>query len=245
MTESPITKATLVSLLGTLSEGEVLVGGQALWFWAHYFGVIDDDAPLFSKDADILGDRMTVERLSKVFRHGRREPLIGGFGTVLLGEVYLPVDNQETAARVDVINSICGADTQKVKDSALKVTLELEGKVVEFAVLHPIDCLKSKTTNLAVLKDKQDAYGIMQAHTSLSVGRAFIKRLVEEAEWDLVHTFVEVIAKHARSATGQACRNFEVEIYDALPMEALERSPGEKFISQRLPRLKREMARKK
>jgi hypothetical protein len=119
----------------------VLVGGQALIFWADYYHISDEQAEmtLLSKDIDFLGNYETAEYCSKIWA----------------GELYKPNCDDQTPNTAKVVFSLENGKKIEVDFLAYLYGLkksELEKNVLvkvpennlNFFVLNPVFCLKSR-----------------------------------------------------------------------------------------------------
>jgi hypothetical protein len=100
-------------LLGVCDDSEVLVGGQALMFWAARYGLsVPKQLPVISQDADFLTQSPTaadsVEKFARAIhgkaRFARRQAL-----TSLVGQVELDLSAEEFV-NVDIIFKVIGLD---------------------------------------------------------------------------------------------------------------------------------------
>lgn len=165
--EIAFTAERLRKLLSGVDRNAVLIGGQALAFWAEYYRIrIDDTLPIVSKDADFLGDRALVERISEISGGHATYPPRRAI-TALVGQVTIELANDQFL-NVDVLHKVVGIKSDSVKRRAEEVVFD----GLKFMIMHPIDVLQSRISNLATLKDKQNEMGILQA--KLEIGRAHV-----------------------------------------------------------------------
>ncbi|KAB2841543.1 MAG: hypothetical protein F9K47_11110, partial [Burkholderiales bacterium] len=107
----------LRKLLSGVGRNGVLVGGQALAFWADYYRIpLDDALPVVSKDADFLGDRALVERISEVSGGHASFPPRRAM-SALIGQVTIELANDQFLD-VDVLHKIVGVRADSVKRRA-------------------------------------------------------------------------------------------------------------------------------
>lgn len=225
-------KARLELLLSSLSSDDILVGGQALLFWLDYYNIGHPNNESITKDADILGTNESVKRISTAMRGVVEYPPAKGFGTVIVGQVWINIGKKQIIG-VDVINEVKGLDSNKIRKRALKVTIESS----TFKILHPIDCFESKVTNLAKIDQKQDRNGVLQALLAIEVARSYVGGLIEAKEYKQAVRTVEHTAMIAKSAVGKKVRQMEVECYSAIPVGKLKDIEIPNFTNKRLPRL--------
>jgi hypothetical protein len=166
--EVAIQAPMLRSILALAGDRMLLVGGQALAFWAAYYG-IDVPSGAVTKDADFVGTRADVERLARglsgraVYPHERAP-------TALVGQVRkdLPGGNY---VNIDVLHRLYGdVTTQAIQGRAVAVEV-LGGSI---RVLHPLDVLQGRLENVHGLASKQDEHGLAQLDLAIRVVRAFL-----------------------------------------------------------------------
>jgi hypothetical protein len=140
----------------------VLVGGQAVYFWATRYRArcpeLEEFLPYTSQDADYLADegaaRILARSLNSCFHPSPRK---GGMLGLSLGHIPL-----EHGMDVEILGRVNGLKGNDVRASAVR--LEWRGKQVN--VIHPVQLYIGKGHNLLGLdqSDRQDAkhFAIMQ-----------------------------------------------------------------------------------
>lgn len=218
----------LRKLLSGVGRNGVLVGGQALAFWADYYRIALDDAlPVVSKDADFLGDRALVERISEMSGGHASFPPRKAM-SALIGQVTIELANDQFLD-VDVLHKIVGVRADSVKRRAEDV--DLDG--LKFKVMHPIDVLQSRIWNLATLKDKQNEMGMLQTDLAVQVVRRYIAAIAGDNE-KLALKAVEKVVDMAKSSAGRRAAFFGVNFTSAIPARSIR---SEEFHRTRWPRL--------
>ena len=239
--EASFTRATLAPLLKAAGRSGVLVGGQALAVWVDYFGIAaswgaDEDA-VITRDIDFLGDRELVERVAKAFPARTVFPPRRAL-TALVGQVEIPQPGG-TFLNVDVIHKVFGVDAGGIRKRAVDIEFEQRGETIRFAVMHPVDVLRSRLANLAKLAEKQTSAGVRQVWLATQVVRHFIARVADDGDaaegQKRALKAIEIVAKLARSAAGRKARDaFGVDFVAAIPADCIK---SEAFRKQRWPRL--------
>ena len=115
----------VLAKIADLDRGLVLVGGQAVNFWAEYYGPqvgeLARDAPFTSKDIDFCGDqravRVCAERLGGTARVATFDDATPNSGTVVF------VDGAGVTRTLDVLSAPYGLDTAEVHATALPVDI--------------------------------------------------------------------------------------------------------------------------
>jgi hypothetical protein len=173
--ESPLTPEDVRKILSICSPRGLLVGGQALAFWADHLQV-ERPANLMSgvtADADFIGDSVLARTL----------------GTRLGWDIWIPALDDATpqtgkvthrtksgaVKQVDFLSGVVGLTTKDLARRA--VELDVPG-IGPLRVIHPVDVLDSRIQNLHLLPEKRTEAGIAQARLAVGVARAFIQREV-------------------------------------------------------------------
>lgn len=236
--ESVFTLDQLQQLLAIPDQSTVLVGGQALAYWADGYGVSPPPGQLvegISRDADFLGDRNTVSQLAKGVKGKPSYPSRDAI-TALVGQVTIPLSESEFL-NVDVIHRLVGIDAGEVQRRALRVHLG----DVQFWVMHPLDVLQSRVENLARLADKQTPEGVAQADLAVRVARSYVEIASQQTNGQrLAMKAIEHIVRIAKSGSGRkVSKEFGVDFHDAIPAHVVE---NEHFKTVRWPQIVAELA---
>lgn len=173
--EAPLTPRDVRKILSICSPRGLLVGGQALAFWADHLQV-KRPADLVSgvtADADFIGDAALARAL----------------GSRLDWDIWIPALDDSTpqtgkvthrtktggVKQVDFLSGVVGLTTKDLARRAIELEVPDIGPL---RVIHPIDVLDSRIQNLHLLPEKRTAAGIAQARLAATVARAFIRREV-------------------------------------------------------------------
>jgi len=171
--EAP-TPPEVVQALLAASKDEVLVGGQALIYWARVFSLVEqEDAPTISNDVDFLTASASNVHRVKVYAkilHGQVFVPSEKAMTALVGQAYRDLSDSQLL-NVDVLWDLYGLDADAVRRRAVKV----EGDGASFRVMHPLQVLESRLINLHKLRDKQNEKGVAQLRLAIDVGREFLR----------------------------------------------------------------------
>ena len=237
--ERPFDRDWLERVLRSTEGKCVLVGGQALAFWADRFRIAplrtkSEDA-FVTRDADFLGTRESVLALARAtagrahFPHQRAlTSLVGQVSIAAGGDAFL---------NIDVLHRLLGPTAEGVLRRAQMVQL---GEV-EFLVMHPIDVLHSLVENLARVKDKQTAEGVAQVRLAVQVARDFILEVAPQGSRGQRQALraVERIAEIATTGSGKkVTRKFGVDLLIAVPAKAVT---SRSFHEKRWPALLRKL----
>ncbi len=153
----PRPPADFASVLAT-PEPLLLVGGQAINLWAlYYHDRTVELAPFVSRDADVLGDRETLEALGKLAgvkpQFFALRPPSNAIGVVIAKDAH------GSPMLIEVLRYIHGATEKELRDPAY--TLSIGERQVRVQVPGPIALLKSKIANLADLDAFVEAHNAM------------------------------------------------------------------------------------
>jgi hypothetical protein len=158
----------------------VLVGGQAVNFWASFYQgrvpALAREAPFTSKDIDFCGDeravRVCAERLGGTPRIATFDDATPNSGTVVF------VDAAGVTRTLDIVSAPFGLDSAEVHDTAVHVDLPNEvgaSTSVRFYVMHPVLCMESRVHNVLGLPGSYDTeQGRKQLRLSILFAREFL-----------------------------------------------------------------------
>lgn len=228
----PLEVQGLLEKLLDAKEDIVLIGGQALNFWAgeRYASVaeLSADAPYTSTDIDFYGGTDQVVRCAKLV--GGTPSVYGPrHATVSAGSITTP-----DGIQIDFVHTPKGVSPPK----------EILAKSISFPrfrVMHPIHVLKSRAANVLHIP-RTDDHSLKQLRASVYVVREFIRQ-------DVLAAGMIKKARHlneqafdvAKSEDGLAVwRRYAIDMFKAVLC-----SPafGEKFAAQRYPQMCNELER--
>lgn len=214
----------------------VLVGGQALEVWGHFFGVAPptgDHAPL-TEDTDFLGSTHDARWLCKLLGRADTE--------LVLAKDFDPSPNSAIAyikrpdgrlLMIDFLRAIVGVKNDEIISSAVRI--EVAGCVLQ--ALHPLLCLKSRLANLERLASKRTTNGVMQAKWAVDIVRAYLLNLLDSQapQRELIKQF-STVSEIAEFGSGPYChKNFGIDPLDAITPEMVEKV-GSRFVTDDWPR---------
>jgi len=161
----------------------VLVGGQAVNFWAgmyeHTTPELADNGPYTSKDIDFAGSKEAVQECA--VRLGGRAQLatLDDMNTPSTGLVLF-VDEDGYHRQIDFLGMVAGVEDKKLfATSFLATILDENGQAVaNFRVMHPEQCLESRLYNVAHL-DYAHAHGLNQLRAAILCAREFARERVD------------------------------------------------------------------
>ena len=174
-TEAPLTPEDVQKILSICSPRGLLVGGQALAFWADHLQV-ERPANLVSgvtADADFIGDSVLAKDLARRLGWQIWIPALDD-STPQTGKVTHRTKSGQVK-QVDFLSGVVGLTTKDLVRRAIEMEMPDIGHL---RVIHPIDVLDSRIQNLHLLPEKRTDAGIAQARLAVDVARAFIRQEV-------------------------------------------------------------------
>src|SRR6202022_728626 len=174
-TEAPLTPEDVQKILSICSPRGLLVGGQALAFWADHLRV-ERPANLASgvtADADFIGDSVLAKDLAKRLGWQIWIPALDD-STPQTGKVTHRTKSG-AVKQVDFLSGVVGLTTKDLVRRAIEMEIPDIGRL---RVIHPVDVLDSRIQNLHLLPEKRTDAGIAQALLAVDVARAFIRQEV-------------------------------------------------------------------
>jgi hypothetical protein len=197
-TEAPLTAADVQKILSICSPRGLLVGGQALAFWADHLQV-ERPVNLISgvtADADFIGDSSLAKDLARRLGWQIWIPTLDD-STPQTGKVTHRTKSGEVK-QVDFLSGVAGLTTKDLARRAIEMEVPHIGHL---RVIHPIDVLDSRIQNLHLLPEKRTDAGIAQARLAVDVARAFIRREVasrdERVGLKLLERVVDIAGDYA------------------------------------------------
>lgn len=215
----------------------VLVGGQAIETWGHYYDAAPpsgDHAPL-TEDTDFYGSHKDAKWLCSLLGKQSTE--------VIINSNFDPSPNTAVAfiqrpdgrvLLIDFLRAVVGLKHDEIV--RLAVTVMVAG--VRINVLHPLYCLESRLANLDKLPAKRNSNGVMQAKWAIDIAQAYLLNIPENPEHkgrDLIKA-CHLIAESAEFRSGPYCfHTFGIDALTAVTPAVLDRVGG-RFVSEDWPR---------
>jgi len=230
--EIAFTRDEVAEILRLCDGKALLVGGQALAFWAQRYEVEPPDVLIthITRDADFLGGRDVAR--SMVRQLDGWDIYEPGFDDVTSQTAKLAKTVGLGVKQIDFMANIVGLDNSKISKRAPVIELE-DG--TSLSILHPIDVLASRFHNLASLPSKRTPEGIAQAQLAISVAREFLQdsRSVGTQK-DMLGWVEDVIELAQNKRLEMVASKYNISLLAAIPLQAIE-SP--EFHSRRWPQV--------
>jgi hypothetical protein len=228
-------------ILSICSPAGLLVGGQALAFWADHLQVERPESLVsgVTADADFIGDAALATALGKRLGWQTWIPSLDD-STPQTGKVTHRTKSGGVK-QVDFLSGVVGLTTKDLARRAIEMDIPEIGRL---RVIHPVDVLDSRIQNLHLLPEKRNDAGIAQARLALGVARAFIAREVATRG---EHVGLKLLERTAEIASDIAA----VRIFLLYGIDPLEAIPLDQFRTTtalhkvRWPQILADVARKR
>ncbi|MGY3407312.1 hypothetical protein ACVWZV_003425 [Bradyrhizobium sp. GM5.1] len=173
-----LTADQLATILEYIEEVDaILVGGQSLAVWARWFLArypqIARVYSISSEDVDFYANAAAAKKFAE--RLGSARIFIAP-----------PFENSPNAAvvegelgdrkvRIDFMRNILGVDPKSIKKNFVTLSRPARdgGKPINILILHPLDCLRSRLSNVNDLH-REDPHSVSSARAAVLVVEAFI-----------------------------------------------------------------------
>lgn len=202
----------LLSTLAAAGEHKlILIGGQAVNFWAEAFRKVEpalEAGPFASKDFDFLGDVATVERCARAL-HVQAQTGATDNHTRLRGRILYTLDGRECF--IDFLDESVPNTWEDVERNAVPIKRPWG----TLWVMHPFMCMRSRVFNVVQIAEKYDTeHGRRQLAASIVCVRRYAIDLVErqgEPVREALRIFSRVFeyCMHDENATRAARMGFD------------------------------------
>src|SRR5256884_1467075 len=178
--EIALTEEEIDQILRSCDGRALLVGGQALAFWAEHYQVKPPGvlAVSVTSDVDFVGPAQVARDLSRSLKPmGWRYWQPSADDTTSQTAKLTKRIEGQGIKQIDFLGGIVGLKTEGIQQRATVLSLA-DG--MRIRVLHPLDVLESRLKNLAELPSKRAPQGIAQAHLAIDVVGCFLEQLLRE-----------------------------------------------------------------
>lgn len=238
--EVALTASEIERILAICGPSALLVGGQALAFWATRFDVepVAELSTLVTSDADFIGAVTVAKALLAALGPTwkmRTATMDHATGQVALVYTNLPGGGVK---QVDFLTGIVGLETSAIRARAVEVELS---SGVRISVLHPLDVLESRLRNLQTLPAKRNAFGVAQARLAIGVVRRYIEAMLDAGvpPREAMRAINRVIAMARQSRLARVAFDYNLDVLEAVPAS---RIAVPSFHAQRWPRVIEDVA---
>jgi hypothetical protein len=230
--------AQVLRKFADLGHPIVLVGGQAVNFWADFYEdeapQLADHAPYMSKDIDFMGSRDAASECARRLGGTVKLATLDDMNTPSTGAVVF-TDGNNHVRQIDFLGSVAGVGDAELVETAALATIDDDhgAPIASFLVMNPVLCLKSRAHNVAYLPGYQTEHAKNQLRAAIICAKQFaFDQLASEPRKtrDCNEAFFDI------AQYGAGVEVFAVHGIDVL--EALVDAPGmpERFYTDRLPR---------
>ncbi len=210
----------LLLRLGEASERVVVVGGQAVNFWADFYAdrvaELRDNGPFSSKDVDVCADRRDVRLFARKLEGTPKVAELDD-NAPQLGTVTF-VDANGVQRVLDIMADLTGLRGQEVAESAIAFVYANEsGDRVAFKVMHPVHVLVSRACNVVASAKYQTEHGLGQLQASVFCAREYLKDMLP-TDPKKVRDWNEYIFRfRTKNRSGkQVAIEYGVDVFDAV-----------------------------
>lgn len=170
--------------LERIADSVVLVGGQAVNFWAELYAsrvpAINREAPFTSKDIDFCGDvravRICADRLGGTSRIATIDDHTPSTGVVTF------LDDDGVERTIDFLGSPLGLRAEEVQRLAIPAEiLDAAGNAAGplFRIMHPVQVMESRVHNAMTLPGYDSRAALKQLRLSVICAREFIRDVID------------------------------------------------------------------
>lgn len=222
--------------LADLDHEIILVGGQALNFWANYYYAKSSDlrghGPFTSQDIDFFGSHKAVSECAKRLGGSATLATLDDMNTPNTGVVSF-VDEDRYERVIDFLGEVAGLKDKEVGGLPATV-LDANGQPsVTFLVLDPVSCLRSRAYNVARLPGYQTPHALMQLRAAVYCVKEYGRDLLSQGKVKATNAINGAVFSLARYGVGvEVFVDHGIDVLNALIVD-----PGlpDKFYSHRLP----------
>lgn len=172
--------ARMLAKLDNLEHPIVLVGGQAVNFWAELYlnraPALAAQAPYTSKDIDFCGPPGAVRECAARLGGRAHVATFDEMGTPNTGTVTF-VDDDGFARTIDFLKQPAGLNARETFETSFPAEiLDDEGRpIATFRVMHPLLSLESRAHNVAHLPGYQTDHAKNQVRAAILCAREYVR----------------------------------------------------------------------
>jgi hypothetical protein len=177
-----LTEEEVAQVLDLVQEADaIVVGGQSMAIWARLYAGYNPEIPkiytMSSEDVDFFGSRKAAEAFAA--RLGDGKIYIPGFDDHTPNSAYVVGLIGTREIKVDFLHSVLGVPSGSLENNVITLTGQRTdaGGELRIRVLHPLDCFRSRLSNINDLMRK-GPHTVSSAKASLLVLDAFISHML-------------------------------------------------------------------
>ena len=232
--EIALTEDEIDLILRSCNGRALLVGGQALAFWAQHYQIKPLGALSVSvtSDADFVGTAQVALELSRALKPmGWKywRPSLDD-ATPQTAKLSKRIEGHGIK-QIDFLGNIVGLKTEGIKRRAILLNLA-DG--THLRVLHPLDVLESRLKNLAELPSKRGPQGIAQARLAIDIARSFLEQLLSEETRSLLDAIERMAHMAQQKSLDAVFHDYGLDPLAAIPAD---RVSSEEFRTRRWPQI--------
>ncbi len=235
LAEIALTDEEIDQILRGCAGRALLIGGQALAFWAQHYRVrpVGVLAASVTSDADFIGTAQVARDLWRRLR-------------ALGWKYWQPAADDATAQTAKLSRTVAGQGIKQIDFLGSAIGLATESVTRRAAVLaladgtrlwvlHPLDVLESRLQNLAQLPVKRNAQGVAQAHLAVEIVRCHLDEALRQESPRRFFDAVERVARLAQHADlAGVLHDYQFDLLGIVP---IDRVPSDAFRARRWPQL--------
>jgi hypothetical protein len=236
----------LLLKLGDLAQHVVVVGGQAVNFWAHWYRETDSSQvlrtfePFTSKDVDVAAGRQEVALLAQ--RLGGRPKVADLDDHAPQSGTVVYVDDDGVERTLDVMGTLVGIDMAELKETSVAIAYETDsGAELRFAVMHPVLMLESRACNVFELVKYRTDHGMRQLRAAVICARQYLIDMAVTDPRGAMKWNERIFRFRTKVKAGKGIADeHQVDVFDAIAVCA---EFPEAFIAKRYPQMQAQVAR--
>lgn len=239
--EAPLSERELQRILKICAPQGLLVGGQALAFWADQLEVAHPSEleSGVTADADFIGDASLAQKLGQALGWKIWLPSLDD-ATPQTGKVTHRLSDG-SIKQVDFLSGVAGLTTKDLSRRAIEMVVPGTGRL---RVIHPVDVLDSRIQNIHLLPTKRSVAGLAQARLAIDVVRVFITRTIrDDGERAALRLLERVVGIAEDLAARQVFLLHGIDPLLAIPISEFRSSAA--LHSKRWPQIQKEIARQR
>jgi hypothetical protein len=230
----------LLGRLGPMAEHLVLIGGQAVNFWAERYLARSPElaqwGPFASKDVDFCGSAQSAQEAARVLGGICKVPSLDDMTPCTALVQY---EDGGVPRQIDFLGAPYGLRPEDVRSRSLPVQVETTHGAVKFRVLHPLHCLESRVQNVHALPGYDNERSLRQLRAAIVCMREFARELLDSGKTrDVLRLNERVFAFAIGAPSLSVWARHGVSVFDAVLRDP--RLP-EAFERVRYPQMHREL----